>query len=144
MELDSLYEQYYEELLIYAANQQAAAHGRQPAPPGAGPFPGSVEVDASGQVVKFDHRAPERPPEDDEGEASGEDLDEEEAEDDDDYEDGEDEVHSDDAEMGDDVEDQPPPPRQSRKPPVKAAAPRPEGAEDFLAFGAGLTTIKGE
>jgi len=144
MELDSLYEQYYEELLIYAANQQAAAHGRQPAPPGAGPFPGSVEVDASGQVVKFDHRAPERPPEDDEGEASGEDLDEEEAEDDDDYEDGEEEVHSDDAEMGDDVEDQPPPPRQSRKPPVKAAAPRPEGAEDFLAFGAGLTTIKGE
>jgi hypothetical protein len=142
MELDSLYEQYYEELLVYAANQQAAAHGRQPAPPGAGPFPGSVEVDASGQVVKFDHRAPERHLEEDEEGVSGDEVDDEDGEDEYEDEEGEEDGQSDEADMGDEVDEQPPP-RQARKAPVKSVEPRPEGEGDFLAFGAGLTTIKG-
>jgi hypothetical protein len=142
MELDSLYEQYYEELRVYAAEQKAAVNGRQAAPPGAGPFPGSVEVDATGQIIKFDHRAPEPMPPEDEDEYGSEEVIEDE-----DYEgeeEDDEELGSEDAEAGDEADEPPPAPRQAAKAPAApAAAPRPENSSDFAAFGAGLTTIKG-
>lgn len=144
-ELGHLYDKYYEELVDYAADQQNATLGRHPGPPGAGPFPGSVEVDATGQVTRFDHRAPDRlPPE--EYDDEGSDVYEED-EYDDDEEDLEDD-QSDEADAGDELEDpQQPVARQPRKAPsVKAPAPRPEGAEDFVTFGtdSSLRHIKGE
>lgn len=141
MELDQLYEQYYAELRSYAADQQAAAVGRQQGPPGAGPFPGSVEVDATGQITKFDDRAPDRPEEFDDDASEGYEDEEEE------YDDEElDDDQSDEADAGDDLDDhQQPVARQARKPPsVRPPAPRPEGSEDFLTYGSGLKTIKGE
>jgi hypothetical protein len=143
MELDSLYEQYYDELRVYAAEQKAASNGRSAAPPGAGPFPGSVEVDAAGQVIKFDHRAPEPSPLEEEYEEEGSEVLDDEGE----YEEGEEDeedMDSEGAEAGDEVDDPPPAPRQAAKAPAVAAAPpRPENSEDFVAFGAGITTIKG-
>ncbi|WVN88889.1 uncharacterized protein L203_104104 [Cryptococcus depauperatus CBS 7841] len=144
MELDQLYEQYYDELRSYAAEQRTAANGLRPPPLGAGPFPGSVEVDAAGTVTRYDHRAPL--PEDDhdeEGEES-EEYDEEYEEDEDDLD--EEDIGTDEADVGDDEE---PPvvappishrqPRQpSRKPPTRG-----DGEEDFLSFGSSLATIKG-
>ncbi|KAI9635583.1 uncharacterized protein MKK02DRAFT_44273 [Dioszegia hungarica] len=142
MELDQLYEQYYDELRLYAAEQRAASVGHRAQPPGAGPFPGSVEVDATGTVTKFDHRAPEHAYYQDDGlEDEGSELEEEYDGEDDEELDDED-LGSDEAEAGDDI-DEPPPARAIRKPPARAAAPRAEGAEDFLAFGNSLATIKG-
>ncbi|OCF42079.1 stress response protein NST1 [Kwoniella heveanensis CBS 569] len=148
MELDQLYEQYYDELRSYAAEQRAAANGVKPPPSGAGPFPGSVEVDATGAVTRYDHRAP-----DPSGEHEHDDIDGEESEEydeEDDYADEEEledeEIGSDEADVGDDIDDAahpPPPARAPRQPPVKAPAPRPEGGDDFLSFGSSLATIKG-
>jgi hypothetical protein len=145
MELDSLYEQYYADLHRYAADQHAAAVGARPPPRGAGPFPGSVEVDPAGQVLKMDNLAPDphslAPDDLDEG--SEEYEDDEEYEDEDELED--DEAVSDEAEVGEELDDtQPPPPRAVRKAPARTTAPRPEGGEDFLGFGNNLATIKGE
>lgn len=140
-ELDQLYEQYYAELRSYAADQQAAEYGRQAGPPGAGPFPGSVEVDSSGQITKFDDRAPDRPEDFEDDASDGYEDDEEE------YEDEElEDDQSDEADAGDELDDQQQPvARQARKPPsVRPLAPRPEGGDDFMAFTSGLKTIKGE
>lgn len=140
MELDQLYEQYYDELRLYAAEQRSASIGHRAPPPGAGPFPGSVEVDATGTVTKFDHRAPENAYYDDGLEDEGSELEEEyDGEDDEDLD--EEDIGSEDAEAGDD--DDPPPARAIRKAPARTTAPRPEGSEDFLAFGNSLATIKG-
>lgn len=126
MELDQLYEQYYDELRSYAAEQRVAANGLRPPPNGAGPFPGSVEVDASGTVTQYDHRAPElhdHDPDDLDGEES------EEYDDDDDYADDDelddDDIGTDEADIGDEIDEPPPPPpithrQQPRRPPVKA------------------------
>lgn len=142
MELDQLYEQYYDELRSYAAEQRAAANGR-PGPPGAGPFPGSVEVDPSGAVTKFDHRAPDRSPPEEYADEDSEGYEDEEEEYDDEEE-LEEDIGSDEADVGDEVDDPPPLPRQARKPPTtKPVAPRPEGADDFMAFGSSLASIKG-
>jgi hypothetical protein len=140
MELDSLYEQYYSDLHRYAAEQQAAAIGARAPPRGAGPFPGSVEVDSTGQVTKFDNLAPDPSiPPDELDEGSEEYDDDEEYEDDEDLED--DDIASDEAEVGEELADAQPPVRAARKPPSK---PRPEGGEDFLGFGNNFATIKGE
>ncbi|KAK1926662.1 hypothetical protein DB88DRAFT_482611 [Papiliotrema laurentii] len=147
-ELEQLYEQYYDELRHYAAEQRAAATGRQNPPPGAGPFPGSVEVDATGQVTKFDHRAPDpnHLAQDDLIDDASEDYDDEEYDDEDDLED--DDIGSDEADVGDDLDDpippsQPPSTRPSRPMPKTAAPPRPAGGDDFMGFGSSLATIKG-
>ena len=135
-ELDQLYEQYYDELRHYAAEQRAVV-----ASPGAGPFPGSVEVDATGQVTRLDHRAPDPralAPDDLIDDAS-EDYDDEDYDDEDDLDD--DEIGSDEADVGDD-EPPPQPPRQTK--PMPKAAPKPDGADDFSTFGSNLATIKGE
>ncbi|KIR54499.1 stress response protein NST1 [Cryptococcus gattii Ru294] len=148
MELDQLYEQYYDELRSYAAEQRVAANGLRPPPNGAGPFPGSVEVDANGTVTQYDHRAPElhdHDPDDLDGEES------EEYDDDDDYADDDelddDDIGTDEADVGDEIDEPPPPPpvthrQQPRRPPVKASS-RSEGGDDFLSFGSNLATIKG-
>ncbi len=148
-EVDQLYDQYLVDLGSYTADQRAVFIGRQPAPPGAGPFPGSVEVDAMGQITKYDHRAPDPktiPPDDLIGAEESDEYDDEEYDDEEDDLDDED-VGSDEADAGDDLDEtQPPQPplRQIRKPPAKAVAPRPDGAEDFLSFSSNLATIKGE
>lgn len=142
MELDQLYEQYYDELRSYAAGQKAAVNGQQIAPPGAGPFPGSVEVDSTGQVTKLDHRAPDRlPPEDYDDEGSEVYDDEEDEYDEEELEDDQ----SDEADAGDELDEhQQPVARQARKAPsIKPPVPRPEGSEDFMNFGSNLATIKG-
>ncbi|WVR04309.1 hypothetical protein IAU60_001309 [Kwoniella sp. DSM 27419] len=149
MELDQLYEQYYDELRSYAAEQRAAANGIKPPPNGAGPFPGSVEVDATGAVTRYDHRAPDAMGDHDHDDLDGEDSEEYEEEEDyaDDDEIDDEEIGSEDADVGDDIDDPahpPPPARAPRQPPVKAPAPaRPEGGDDFLSFGSSLATIKG-
>ena len=62
-ELEVLYDAYYEELELYANQQQQyvnSPHTTQP-PPGPGPFPGSVEFDQNGAVIPNDltkHPAP--------------------------------------------------------------------------------------
>ncbi|KAK8846638.1 hypothetical protein IAR55_005725 [Kwoniella newhampshirensis] len=149
MELDQLYEQYYDELRSYAAEQRAASNGVKPSPNGAGPFPGSVEVDATGVVTRYDHRAPETQhhDQDDHDENESDEYDDEEDYGDEDELDDED-IGSDEADVGDDLDDttQPPPPvanRHARPPPTKTVTPRPEGGDDFLSFGANLATIKG-
>jgi hypothetical protein len=142
-ELDHLYEQYYDELRHYASEQRAAATGRTNPPPGAGPFPGSVEVDSTGQVTKFDHRAPDpNLVHDDIIDDASEEYDDEDYDDEDDLED--DDIGSDEAEVGDDIDDghHHPPPRQAR--PIAKAPARPADGHDFMGFGNTLTTIKGE
>ncbi|WWD21946.1 stress response protein NST1 [Kwoniella shandongensis] len=149
MELDQLYEQYYDELRSYAAEQRAAANGVKPPPNGAGPFPGSVEVDATGVVTRYDHRAPDphvHDHDDLDGDESDEYDDEEDYGDEDELDD--EDIGSDEADVGDDLDEtaQPPPPvsnRHARPPPTKTVTPRPEGGDDFLSFGANLATIKG-
>ena len=149
-EVDQLYDQYLDDLGSYTAEQRAAIIGRQPAPPGAGPFPGSVEVDATGQITKYDHHAPDPkaiPPDDlIGGEESDEYDDEEEYDDDEDLD--EDDIGSDEAEAGDDLDEAQlpiqPAARQIRKPPIKPVVPRVDGADDFLSFSSNLATIKGE
>ncbi|WVW78857.1 hypothetical protein I302_100820 [Kwoniella bestiolae CBS 10118] len=151
MELDQLYEQYYDELRSYAAEQRAAANGIKPPPSGAGPFPGSVEVDSSGVITRYDHRAPDPMGEHDHDDLDGEES--EEYDDEDEYGDedelDDEEIGSDEADVGDDLDDQHPPPpvsRQAARPPPpssKASQPRPEGGDDFLSFGSSLATIKG-
>ncbi|WRT65149.1 uncharacterized protein IL334_002091 [Kwoniella shivajii] len=148
MELDQLYEQYYDELRSYAAEQRAAANGIKPPPNGAGPFPGSVEVDSSGVITRYDHRAPDPSGDHDQDEIDGEES--EEYDDEDEYGDedelDDEEIGSDEADVGDDLDDTHPPPpvtRTARQPPAKTTAPRPEGGDDFLSFGSSLATIKG-
>jgi len=144
-ELDQLYEQYYDELRHYAAEQRAAATGRQHPPPGAGPFPGSVEVDSTGQVTKFDHRAPDpnHLAQDDIIDDASEEYDDEEYDDEEDLED--DDIGSDEADMGDDIDDpHPPQPQRQPRPQNKAPPARAAGADDFMTFGSSLATIKGE
>ena len=158
-ELDSLYEQYYAELQLYAAEQRAASYGHRPQPAGAGPFPGSVEVDATGTVTKFDDRAPDpNAPDEDYADEEGS-----EVFDDEDYEDEE----VDDEELGTEEGDPPEdehdhdhdhdhdhahshPARSSAK--RQAAGSRaeqqpttaqPADGDDFFAFGSSLATIKG-
>ncbi|GAC98555.1 hypothetical protein PHSY_006149 [Pseudozyma hubeiensis SY62] len=55
-ELEVLYDAYYDELEEYANHQQrwASSGGTIPPPPGPGPFPGSVALDASGAVIGGD------------------------------------------------------------------------------------------
>ncbi|CAO1632056.1 unnamed protein product [Sympodiomycopsis kandeliae] len=52
-ELEVLYNTYYEELQQYANHQQqyVKSGGAIPPPPGPGPFPGSIALDGSGNVV---------------------------------------------------------------------------------------------
>jgi hypothetical protein len=149
-ELDSLYEQYYAELQLYAAEQRAASDGQRPQPAGAGPFPGSVEVDAAGKVTKFDDRAPDPNGQDDEYDDEGS-----EVFDDEDYED---EEEVDDEELGteegepEDEHDHDHGHSHAPRPAKRQAAgsrasqqptaPPPEG-DDFFAFGSSLATIKG-
>lgn len=149
MELNSLYEQYYAELRQYANDQRAAMAGARPTPRGAGPFPGSVEVDSSGAVTKFDNLAPDQrnAVHDDVDDEGSEEYDDEEYEDEEELD--EDDVASDDADAGDDLEDPHPPPAAKAPGARKAAAarpqaPRPEGSNDFHSFGNNLATIKGE
>ena len=123
--------------------QRAAANGRRPDPPGAGPFPGSVEVDATGQVTKPDHRAP------DPKALAPDIIDDASDEYDDDEYDEDDELDEDDgmsdpdAEVMEDIPPEAQPPRQP-KPPPKAIAPAADNANDFLSYGTALSTIKGE
>ena len=142
-ELDQLYEQYYDELQHYAAVQRSAAVGRVMPPPGSGPFPGSVEVDATGKVTKLDHRAPDPrvvPPDDILDDAS-EEYDDEDYEDEDDLD--EDDIASDDAAIGDDLDDPPPQPLSRHAKSITKSVPsRLEGADDFIGFGHNLATIK--
>jgi len=152
MELDQLYEQYYDELENYASHQRAAAaNGNIPAPLGPGPFPGSVELDANGQLTKMDHLAPTPHPAPLDPKAEESD-DYEEDYDDDEEEVEEDELGSEEAELGegDDLEEprqpvQPPPraPVRTKPQPYKPLAPKTDSAEDFLSFGSSLATIKG-
>ena len=145
-ELDQLYEQYYDELSHYAMEQRAAANGLQAYPMGSGPFPGSVEVDATGQVTRPDHRAPDpkaMPPDDIIGDEGSEEYDDEEYDDEDDLED-EDDLGSEESDPN--ATEVPPPvqpPRQPKAPP-KALAPRADLTSDFLTYGNALSTIKGE
>ncbi|EIW68662.1 hypothetical protein TREMEDRAFT_74127 [Tremella mesenterica DSM 1558] len=141
-ELQALYTAWYTEMETKVEHQRAAARGQIPPPPGAGPFPGSVEVDANGQIVKLDHRAPDP-------KLSAADLDEsDEYDDEDDFEDDdleEDDVVSDEADAGDEIDDpHPPSTRPARKLPPKVPVPRPAGTgEDFHSFGANFADIKG-
>lgn len=142
-ELNSLYGQYEEDLRLYANQQRAALQGQHPPPPGAGPFPGSVEVDQTGQIIKYDHRAPDpRPPDDLDDGASEEYDDDEEYDDEEDLDD--DEIGSDEADVGDELDDPAnlPPARRAKAPP-RSTAPRPEGSDDFLSFGSMFASIKG-
>lgn len=100
-ELEVLYDAYYDELEHYANYQQqyAASGGTLPPPAGPGPFPGSVELDRNGALIRPDHLAPapkpqvayqqqQRKPEYElEHEEDEEDEEEEEEEDEDEYSD---------------------------------------------------------
>ncbi|KLT44049.1 hypothetical protein CC85DRAFT_29408 [Cutaneotrichosporon oleaginosum] len=128
MELEQLYHGYYADLEQYTSHQRAAMASQDcPPPPGAGPFPGSVEIDPSGQLLKLDHLAPNSShhPSVDESDEDYED---------DDYED-EEEIDEDDLASEEADTD------YARKP--KAHASRPEGSDDFFGFGKNLATIKG-
>jgi hypothetical protein len=65
-ELEVLYDAYYDELEQYANHQQEYAasngNGTIPPPAGPGPFPGSVELDRNGLLIRPDHLAPPPPP----------------------------------------------------------------------------------
>ena len=63
-ELEVLYDAYYDELEQYANHQQqyAASGGTIPPPAGPGPFPGSVELDRNGALIRPDHLAPQPKP----------------------------------------------------------------------------------
>ncbi len=173
-ELETLYDAYYEELETYAHHQSqyASAPGGIPPPLGPGPFPGSVEVDVNGQILRPDHLAPVRrnhAPHDSYNDAQQqhkgvtphdglESEDEEEYDDDEDYEDEDaedDDVGSDEAEMGeDDDEDlRPragvkkaalPPPVKSHVAPGKTDDAAAAEAVDFFSFPSSLKTMKGE
>ncbi len=170
-ELETLYDAYYDELERYADHQAqyASTPGALPAPLGPGPFPGSVEVDANGQIVRPDHLAPVRRPPNNpyhDGQrhhkVAADDIESEEEEDFDDEgydedEDEDDDVGSDEADMGDEDEDDPRPRSGTKKdnlqPPVKspkAAQMKPAtdvsgDGTDFFSFSSGsLTTMKGE
>ena len=148
-EVEQLYEQFHMDLRSFAQKQRAALAGKHPPPLGAGPFPGSVEVDAAGQVVKLDHLAPDpKLPLREEllGDVGSDEYDEDDYDDEDDVDD--DDIGSDEADMGDDLDDPIPPERPPRKAvavrkkdnPVKAEA---STSTEFSAFGSSLTTIKG-
>ncbi|WVQ76675.1 hypothetical protein IAR50_006349 [Cryptococcus sp. DSM 104548] len=158
MELDQLYEQYYDELRSYAAEQRTASNGLRAPPNGAGPFPGSVEVDASGTVTQYDHRAPDsghhHDGHDHDHDHDHEELEDEESEEydeDDEYADedelDDDDIGTDEADVGDDEDEPPAPPPVSHRPtprrPPSVKAPREENENDFLSFGNSLATIKG-
>jgi hypothetical protein len=167
-ELETLYDAYYDELEAYAHHQAqyASTPGAIPAPLGPGPFPGSVEVDANGQIVRPDHmrRPPNSAYHDGQRHHKGvptDDIesDEEDEYDDDDYEDEDpedDEVGSDEAEMGDDDDedirprpavkkDSLPPSSKSKTAQSKPSADGVVGeSADFFGFSSSLTTMKGE
>lgn len=129
-ELDQLYEQYYEELERYTALQRnSTRHPDCPPPPGAGPFPGSVELDPSGQLLKFDHLAPN--PAHQHLDSSDEYDDDEDYEDDEDLDD--DDIASDDVEVDFPL----------RKGGSKPLGPKGDTGDDFFGFGSSLATIKG-
>lgn len=130
-ELDQLYEQYYEELERYTALQRnSTRHPDCPPPPGAGPFPGSVELDPSGQLLKFDHLAPNP--------AHQHNLDSSDEYDDEDYDDEDEDLDDDDI-ASDDVEVDFP----LRKGGSKPLGPKGDTGDDFFGFGSSLATIKG-
>lgn len=131
LELDQLYDQYCEDLDCYTEHARAAAVDHEYPPlPGAGPFPGSVELDSTGQLLKLDHLAPHfaQPPSLDESD---------DYEDEDEYDDDE---ELDDDDLASDEDDVDYPPRKSAS---KALTPKPEGGDDFFGFGSSLATIKG-
>ncbi len=129
MELEQLYHGYYADLEQYTSHQRAAMASQDcPPPPGAGPFPGSVEIDSSGQLLKLDHLAP-NPSHHPSVDESDEDYDEEEFDEEEDLDD--DDLASEEADTD----------YAARKP--KVHAPRPEGSDDFFGFGKNLATIKG-
>jgi hypothetical protein len=131
-ELDVLYEQYYHDLERYTDHQRAAHSGvNYPPPPGAGPFPGSVELDPTGQLLKLDHLAPsatQHPSID-------------ESDDYDDEDEYEDEEELDDDELASEEAETDYAPRSKSS--AKAIPPKPEGSDDFYGFGSNLATIKG-
>ncbi|BEI88499.1 uncharacterized protein CcaverHIS019_0112170 [Cutaneotrichosporon cavernicola] len=129
MELEQLYHGYYADLEQYTSHQRAAMTSQDcPPPPGAGPFPGSVEIDSSGQLLKLDHLAPNQSHHPSVDDSFDEDEDDEDFEDEEELDD--DDLASEEA--GTDY---------ARK--HKAVAPRPEGSNDFFGFGKNLATIKG-
>jgi hypothetical protein len=131
-ELDQLYEQYYDDLERYTHHQRAAiASDDCPRPPGAGPFPGSVELDSSGQLLKLDHLAP----------SSTQHPSIDESDDYDDEDEYEDEEELDDDELASEEAETDYAPRS--KSGQKSATPKPEGSDDFYGFGTNLATIKG-
>lgn len=130
IELDQLYEQYYIDLEGYTQQQRASiVDDNYPRPPGAGPFPGSVELDSSGQLLRLDHLAPSttQHPSVDESD---------EYEDEEEYDD---EEELDDDELASEEAEADYAPRKS----TKSAPPKPEGSDDFYGFGSNLATIKG-
>lgn len=141
-----LYDAYYEELELYANQQQQYVNSPHtvPPPPGPGPFPGSVEFDQSGAVIPNDltkHPAPpiqHPPPEEDE-------YDDEEEYDEEGSEEGSEEDDED-----DDIQDSIPAayPKQTRRTNAQRAHQKgvSNGAgkgnaaqQDFFTFGPGLT-----
>lgn len=143
-----LYDAYYEELELYANQQQQYVNSPSTVipPPGPGPFPGSVEIDANGAVIPNDltkHPAPPIIPDEDE-------YDEEEEYDEEGSEEG-----SEEEEEEEDQEQMPAAyPKGARR---SAAARGPqkgaingtagkkaiESQQDFFTFGPGLT-VAGE
>ncbi|PWY98901.1 hypothetical protein BCV70DRAFT_207629 [Testicularia cyperi] len=162
-ELEVLYDAYYDELEDYANHQQrwASSGGTIPPPPGPGPFPGSVALDASGAVIGGDplsraraqgrdsrhthghhhhgqqRKAPLHP-------ESSDGYDDEELDDDADYDDEEDDAEYDDEEEDDDIDldrdrtkgDYP------KRGPIAPNRRRGTGADDLFGLGSSLT-VKG-
>lgn len=130
LELEQLYDQYYDDLERYTEHNRIAAEGEYPRPPGPGPFPGSIEMDSTGQLLQHDGLGAYRPTPDA--------LDEsDEYEDEDDYDD---EEELDDDELGSEDADVDYPPRK----PAKAnSGARNASGEEFFGFGSSLATIKG-
>lgn len=158
-ELEVLYDSYYDELESYAAHQARAGihQGEVPPPPGPGPFPGSVELDPSGHILRPDHLAPVKrppaPPDDrhhhskdpEESEVDDDEYDDDEYDDEEDDDLVDDEVASDAADNGDDEYDDRSRTRKSL-PPRKSDRPALTNGEegDFFSFGSSFTTVKGE
>uniref|UniRef100_V5E6S9 Stress response protein NST1 n=2 Tax=Kalmanozyma brasiliensis (strain GHG001) TaxID=1365824 RepID=V5E6S9_KALBG len=123
-ELEVLYDAYYDELEEYANHQQrwASSGGTIPPPPGPGPFPGSVALDASGAVIGGDPlsrnraahggrdvRHPQHPPPPHGRKAplqpeSSDGYDDDDLDDDGEYDDEDDDAEYEDEEEDDDIE----------------------------------------
>ncbi len=163
-ELEVLYDSYYDELEAYAHHQAQyqSTQGAIPPPLGPGPFPGSVEMDSSGHVVRPDHLAPtsrnEHRRKGDGAETEDDDEYDDEEYDDDDVGDDEEDAGSDEADNGDDdyeeSQDRPNGNRKSAPPAARKVDRAPSKAADtgdgtgsdggdFFTFGSSLTTVKG-